>query len=210
MLKKFVFLIAFIGSQLSIAVEGTSPPPSLPEPQSQHSQFYAAANGFFSYTSTTAATGASAPTLFTEGFGFVVSYKITPVWMLGLSTDYNFINQPNDPGSGGINFSGNRWNIISPSLGFRAGPHLFLLDYEFLGNWSLAKPAANSGSVQYQSPSGIRMRYEHTLPFIEDFLIGVQLEYINFTQINNSVSGTSSLSTTQNLTSIGALLSYPL
>jgi hypothetical protein len=171
--------------------------------------WYLSGIGNFDYTSTTAATGASAPSMVTEGLGFLATYRITPRWMAGLSTDYKMINQTNDPGTSGTNFSGTRFNVLSPTVGAFFGKHLLLLDYEMMGNWTLTKSASNGGTAAYKNPTGFRVRYFHPLGW-RSLNIGAEFESLSFSTLNNSISGDTTLTTTQALTQFGVLLSYTL
>jgi hypothetical protein len=173
-------------------------------------KFFFAGQGVFEYTSTTAVAGSSTPTIFTEGVGFLGTYRFTDMWMAGLSTDFTFINQTSDPGTTGTNFSGTRWNILSPVVGAFIAKHLIILDLQFLGNWVLKTSAANTGTAQYTNPLGFRVRYLYPLSFIKNLSVGGQFEYLSFSSINNSISGSSTVSPNQTLTEIGVLLAYTL
>jgi hypothetical protein len=191
--------------------KGETPTPTNTEnSKNTYEKYYFAGQGAFEYSSTTAAAGASTPTIFTEGIGLTADYRLSDIWLVGLSTDFVFINQTTDPGTTGANFSGTRWNIISPTFGAQLNKHLLLLDVEFLGNWTLKNAAANSGTAQYQNPIGFRLRYSHPLGFINNVSLGAQFEYLSFSTINNSITGSASLTTNQTLAELGAILVYAL
>ena len=177
--------------------------------ESNQRHFYWSGQGAFEYSSLTTAVSGATPTIFTEGIGFIGTYRFTRRWMAGLSTDYVAINQTNDPGTNGTNFSGTRWNQVSPTVGAFFGRHLVLFDYEFLGNWSLTKAASNTGSVQYKSLTGYRVRYFYPLNW-HHLNIGAQIESLTYTTLNNSITGDTTLGTNQALVQGGVLLSYAL
>ena len=206
-------------SQMSAAEEPAAPAaevpaaasPSAPSESSsgEFKRFYWTAQGSASSGSTTAAAGAATPSLTVWDLGFIGAYRITSTWFAGLSTDYIFINQTNDPGSSGTNYSGTRWNMLSPIVGAIFGNHTVSLDYELMGNWTLSKSAANSGTATYKNPTGFRLRYFYQLPWFNGkWKAGAQYESLSFNTLGNSSSGDTTLTTTQSFSRVGLAVGY--
>lgn len=176
------------------------------ESASSLSQYFISGNGGVGYSSASVSQGMSSPTILQFNLGATGAYKFSSSWMLGLSSDFSFINQYSDTATSGANYRGTRWNMVSPTVGFVYKNLTILADAEFLGNYRIYLAAANGGDVAFSSPLGGRIR--GTYPVAKNINAGWSFEYMTFGNRTNSISGDATLDSKQKLWELGAVVSY--
>ena len=143
------------------------------------SGFYLDINGFGGYTGTTVASDDTTPKLAQFGLGFTGAYQMSDNSFAGLSSDYRFINQYSAVIESVGNRKGTRWNIISPTIGVQMNHWTLKGDFQFLGNYELAKQTSTGSKITYKRPLGGRITALY--PFLDaEIHTGLYFEYLSF------------------------------
>jgi hypothetical protein len=174
------------------------------------SDIYLEPNGRFSYVKSSffASTG-STPLLFSGSFGLTAGYWLHEDYFLGLSTEYSVLNQYSDIDPLAGNNRGTRWNVITPTLGWRVFNKIVLkVDFEFLGSYNLANPLPGDQYVSYTNPFGIKLTL--SIPVVYRVSLGLLFEYVTFSKIENSLMGATSLGTRFVLWQYGIAIGYTI
>jgi hypothetical protein len=130
--------------------------------------------------------------LFSGSFGAVGAVWLNDDFFVGLSSQVTFTNQYSAVSSTVGNVRGSRWNPISPFMGWKVYSNLvFRTEFEFLGNYNLTNTTASGQSISYQSPIGVRVIVSS--PIYKALSLGAVFEYISFSTVNNSSTGSQSL-----------------
>jgi hypothetical protein len=196
-----IFPLAFVVLLLSLGVSecfadeaGTTP-------------LYFNGNGSVSYGSFGAQVGSYPPKELQYALGGIVAYRLMGSWLIGLSSDFNFVRQISDVGASGGNYKGTRWNIVSPTIGWLGSKFTALGDLQFLGNYNFsAANAAFGGSDSLTGPLGFRVR--GTYDFAPTCAAGLQFSYTSFSDDSNSISGSINKAQSFSFWSVGIMASH--
>ena len=131
----------------------------------------------FSGSSNVSSANDTSPTLNQTGFGLTLGTVLQSHYLLGVSSDYRMIEQYSNPNSNG-NMYGSRWNMASPTVGYKTDRFLFKLDYQFLGNYELKKETYSGSKLVYTNPSGFRFSSDYLLS--RNLGFGIYYERISF------------------------------
>lgn len=162
--------------------------------------------GYASLNASGVIPGANAPALSFYTGGVTAGYSFAEIVLVGLSSDFSFINQYSNPINNGGNYRGTRWNIVSPSLGLQLADFTFIADVEFLGSYNLANSDVNGNSVSFSGPLGGKFRALYSI--FSPINLGVQFEYLTFNTMVNSGTGNQTLSPSLILWQGGLIASY--
>ncbi len=89
--------------------------------------------------------------------GVRLGYAIKDRYILGISADYRSNSQSTGRDSTTGDWSGSRFNPISPMIGIKYHRFVVLGEYYMLGDYVLASKTATGESVSYQGTSGFRI-----------------------------------------------------
>lgn len=117
-------------------------------------RFYKDAFAQGGYSTANVSVG-SKPFLIQYSVGFSFAKNIKNRFFVGATSDYRWINHYSVVTAAG-NFRGTRWNYVSPLLGIYVKRLIFLVDFQFLGNYNLTYSTDAGTSVTYSSPIGGR------------------------------------------------------
>ena len=109
-----------------------------------------------------------------SGFGSA-SYKM----FVGAMSDFRWISQYSNTEQG--NAYGQRWNMLSPFLGIKVRRFFLKSDYQFLGNYRLARRGLYGEKVSYTTPRGWRTQLAFSLT--KNFSTGIFYEDISFKKL---------------------------
>jgi hypothetical protein len=113
-------------------------------------------NGTWGYSSAKGQTVTSSTSLGQWTGGITIAPRLGDVIFIGLSSDFRSTAQYSDVSTFDGNFSGRRWNMASPTLGFRRSGFVVKFDYQMLGDYELRSKTADGASVKYTQPQGWR------------------------------------------------------
>ncbi|MCM2277375.1 MAG: hypothetical protein NDJ89_04810 [Oligoflexia bacterium] len=140
---------------------------------------YVDAGGFFGYSS----IATSKQKLAQSGFGFTAAIWAMPELFVGVTSDFRLINQYSAVDASG-NMRGTRWNMASPTVGYKLGHLTLKLDVQLLGDYKLSKSTVAGTAAAYKSPLGARLAGIY--PVWEQVNVGWQFEYLQFSKINDT------------------------
>jgi hypothetical protein len=169
---------------------------------------YLTIDGGLGYATTSVETN-SRPFMLAYTGGITAAYTLQERWFFGLTTAYSYYPQFTDTANtGGINYRGSRWSIVSPMIGAKIGDFSFLAEIEFLGAYKLYKGT----DVAYKSPIGGKLRAlwkpPITTPVLDKMLVGLGFEYLGYSKLTQGSSETT-LPSRQKFLNIGLTISYP-
>lgn len=113
-------------------------------------------------------------------------------FFVGVNTSYQSIQQSSSVIATDGNFSGSRWNVVAPTIGFRFSSFVVEGNYQPLGDYRLSNPSATGANLSYSGVSGFRATVLYNLYGV--IHVGAFYENLSFSQLVNSVSGTTNLS----------------
>lgn len=173
------------------------------------SDIYLEPNGRLSYIKSSFFTTDNTPLLFSGSFGVTAGYWLHEDYFLGFSSEFSFINQYSAVDAVVGNNRGTRWNILTPTLGWRVFNSIVLkIDFEFFGNYKLSNPLPGDQYISYTNPFGLKMTL--SIPVINRVSVGLLFEYITFSKVENSVFGSTTLGTRFMLWQYGIAIGYTI
>ncbi len=89
--------------------------------------------------------------------GVRLGYAIKDKWILGLSADYRSNAQSEGRDSSTGDWSGSRFNPVSPMVGFKYHRFVLLAEAYILGSYVLSSKTTAGDSVSYTGTSGYRI-----------------------------------------------------
>jgi hypothetical protein len=136
-------------------------------------------------------------------FGATIGVLMGGVFFAGLSSDYRASAQYSDVGALDGNVSGKRWNMASPTLGFRSTAGFVVkFDYQLTGDYELANKTLSGASVRYAEPKGWRISGLYQLSGL--IHASAFFESVSFGKRVNSENGEIALSPGLSMSQFGA------
>lgn len=99
------------------------------------------------------------PTMLIYDVGATAGYRILPMFWLGATASYQFINQLSETDEDYGNRKGTRSPVLSPSLGFSFLSYAFKYQYLMSGTYTLSKETADEEELIYTEPKGHRITF---------------------------------------------------
>ncbi len=153
------------------------------------------ATGFAGYTGTSVTNDDyEKPTLAQGGGGITAGWWFNKLaldmdLLVGVTSDYRFINQYSDVTANVGNRRGHRWNIASLTLGTKLpilqNKIIVKGDFQYFGDYVLENTTAQGATLKYKKPMGGRLvgMYPIELPIIGTTYFGAHFEYLWFSNL---------------------------
>jgi len=128
---------------------------------------------------------ASSPKMIQMLLGTTTGLKINNSLFAGLSFDYKKSFQISSVDKLIGNFSGTRWNLLSPTVGIYLNEYLLKLDFQYLGNYTMANKTVDGKDVSYGNVFGGRAVFMAPMDnFVKMPLnAGLLFEYLSFGRV---------------------------
>ena len=125
------------------------------------------------------------------GIGFTAGYHFSNFYFVGVTSDFRTEGQYSDIVSTVGDLNGNRWNIVSPTVGVRWEKLVLKLDAQLFGDYRISHSSGLGEAITYMHPFGGRLVALY--PMVDKIHVGAQYEMVTYGRKASSLTGESDL-----------------